>query len=84
MGSETELQLDSDWSPGRRAPPADGFLGTARRLGAVECPGDRFEQRGLPCPVRSDYARETGPEDQLGVLVLTEVHQTQPFDVHQP
>ncbi len=83
VGAEGELELDLHPRARRRAATADGLPAAARRRHAVHRPGDGLEQRGLAGAVGADDAREARAELEIGVLVLAEIAEPQPVDLHQ-
>ena len=83
VGPQAEVHLHFD--PVARGGPAaaDRIAAAPGRGHAVHRPRDRLEDRGLPRAVGPDDPGEAHTELQLGVLVLPEVAEVQPVDLHQ-
>src|SRR5918995_955330 len=84
MGAESELDLH--FYPGARrcSAPAQRFSITPGRGHAVHSPGYGLENGRLAGSVWTNNPGESGTEFDLGALVLPEILQSNPIDLHQP
>src|SRR5260370_38196388 len=84
VGAQSDVELYLAARAALRAEAADRVLVAAHGWRAVDGPRDRLQEGRFPRPVGPEDPREPGPELELGVRVLAEVHEAEPVQLHQP